>query len=84
MERDRVEEILLKEGFIVFPSRSNFLLIRHLNKTSNEIYNKLKEKNILVKCYEDDDILKDFIRVLTSDRKINNIFINEIKNIIRQ
>ena len=84
LERDRVEEILLKEGFIVFPSRSNFLLIRHLNKNYNKIYNKLKEKNILVKCYEDDDILKDFIRVLTSDRKINNIFINEIKNIIRQ
>ena len=82
LERDKMESLLSKEGFLVLPSKANFLLIKHPNKSSKYIYNELKKNNIFVKSYEDGNILKDFLRVTISDAKTNNIFLKTLYNIL--
>lgn len=82
LERERLDTILSKEGFIVMPSRANFILIKHINKTADYIYKELADRNIFVKKYNEESILSDFLRVTILSRKINNIFINELKDII--
>ena len=82
LERERLDTLLSKEGFIVVPSRANFLLIKHVNKTSDYIYEELIKRNIFVKKYDKENILANFLRVTVSTHKINNMFLNELKNII--
>ena len=82
LERERLDTLLSKEGFIVLPSRANFILIKHVNKASDYIYEELLKRNIFVKKYDKENILANFLRVTVSTHKINNILINEIKNII--
>ena len=82
LERDKMENLLSKEGFLVLPSKSNFLLIKHPNKSSKYIYDELKKNNIFVKNYEDSNILKDFLRVTISDSKTNNILLKTLYNIL--
>ena len=82
LERDKMENLLSKEGFLVLPSKSNFLLIKHPNKSSKYIYDELKKNNIFVKNYKDSNILKDFLRVTISDSKTNNILLKTLYNIL--
>lgn len=82
LERDRLDNLLSKEGFIVIPSRTNFLLIKHINKESDYIYEELIKRNIFVKKYDKDNILHNFLRITVSTHKINNILVNELKYII--
>ena len=82
MERNRLDTILSKEGFIVVPSRANFLLIKHVNINANVLYEELIKRNIIVKKYDSESILSNFLRVTISTHKINNIFVNALKEII--
>ena len=82
LERDRLDTLLSKEGFIVVPSRANFILIKHVNKSADYIYKELENRNIFVKKYDENSILSDFLRVTISTHKINNIFLNELKDIV--
>ncbi|WP_028331026.1 aminotransferase class I/II-fold pyridoxal phosphate-dependent enzyme [Brachyspira alvinipulli] len=82
LERNRLDTLLSKEGFIVIPSRANFLLIKHVNKDSDFIYNELIKRSIFVKQYNKENILANFLRVTISSPKINNILINELKAIV--
>ncbi|WP_297298828.1 histidinol-phosphate transaminase [uncultured Brachyspira sp.] len=82
LERNRLDTILSKEGFIVVPSRANFLLIKHVNISANVLYEELIKRNIIVKKYDSESILSNFLRVTISTHKINNIFVNALKEII--
>ncbi|MEI0539179.1 histidinol-phosphate transaminase [Brachyspira pulli] len=82
LERNRLDTILSKEGFIVVPSRANFLLIKHVNINANVLYEELIKRNIIVKKYDSESILSNFLRVTISTHKINNIFVNALKEII--
>ena len=82
LERDKMENLLSKEGFLVLPSKANFLLIKHPNKSSKYIYDELTKNNIFVKSYEESNILKDFLRVTISDSKTNNILLKTLYNIL--
>ena len=82
LERNRLDTILSKEGFIVVPSRANFILIKHVNINANIIYEELIKRNIIVKKYDSESILANFLRVTISTHKINNIFVNTLKEII--
>ena len=84
LERDRLDTLLSKEGFIVVPSRANFILIKHVNKSADYIYKELENRNIFVKKYDENSILSDFLRVTISTHKINNIFLNELKDIVNK
>ncbi|WP_157151631.1 aminotransferase class I/II-fold pyridoxal phosphate-dependent enzyme [Brachyspira sp. SAP_772] len=82
LERDKMESSLSKEGFLVLPSKANFLLIKHPNKSSKYIYDELKKNSIFVKSYEDSSVLKDFLRITISDSKTNNILLKTLYNIL--
>ena len=82
LERNRLDTILSKEGFIVVPSRANFLLIKHVNINANVLYEELIKRNIIVKKYDSESILSNFLRVTISTHKVNNIFVNALKEII--
>lgn len=51
-ERSRMEDELPKLGFEVFPSQANFVLARSLAKPARDVFEALKEKNILIKCLD--------------------------------
>jgi len=54
-ERNRVCSVLEQlEGFTVFPSEANFLLVRvtMVNLGAREIFEKLKAEGILIKCLD--------------------------------
>ena len=82
LERNRLDTLLSKEGFIVVPSRANFLLIKHVNKSTDYIYGELLKRNIFVKKYDKESMLADFLRVTISSHRINNNFMHELKDIV--
>ncbi len=60
--RDRTSLRLRELGCRVLPSSTNFLFMAHPSLTGRELYQKLREKGILVRCFEHPRTL-DFVRV---------------------
>jgi histidinol-phosphate aminotransferase len=60
--KEYLEEYLASMGFEIIPSRANFLFVRHPDAGSEEIYMKLKEKNILVR-YFSGSIRSEYLRI---------------------
>ena len=50
--KEYLEESLAALGFEIIPSRANFIFVKHPSVPSGEIYEKLKEKKILVRYFE--------------------------------
>jgi len=49
--KEYLEERLSAMGFETVPSRANFIFTRHPDVTAETLYNRLKEKNILVRYF---------------------------------
>ena len=76
-------KIKLKElGFNVLDSKSNFIFISHKNVFAENIYLKLKDNGILVRYFKN-DIINNYIRVTIGTDEEMYIFIEKIKNIIK-
>lgn len=60
--RERVSRKLEDEGFIVIPSQANFIFIRHAQCPGRDLFQKLREKGILVR-YFDKPKINNFLRV---------------------
>ena len=76
-------KIKLKElGFNVLDSKSNFIFISHQNVFAENIYLKLKDNGILVRYFKN-DIINNYIRVTIGTDEEMYIFIEKIKNIIK-
>ncbi len=54
--RDNLSEELRQLGFEVFPSRSNFVLVRHPDATGESLHLKLKSAGILVRHFKNSRI----------------------------
>jgi histidinol-phosphate aminotransferase len=54
--RDRLGESLSQLGFEVFPSRANFVFVRHTDSAAEKLYLKLKSAGILVRYFSKDRI----------------------------
>jgi len=62
-ERERLFEELNKLKFLKpYPSRANFILCAVLNGRAGELWQKLQNKGILVRCF-DNPLLQNFIRI---------------------
>lgn len=61
-ERKMTEDELTKRGFLVLPSKANFLFAEHSKVSGEELYRKLKEKGILVRHFSRPEIA-DWIRI---------------------
>ena len=87
-ERNRVCSALEElEGFMVFPSEANFLLVRvldtNLSKESlgaKEIFEKLKANGILIKCLDGGHpLLKSCIRLTIGTPAENDKLLSALK-----
>ena len=62
----------------VLKSSTNFLIFKTLNKSSDEIYNLLKDSNILIKNLNNNSSLKNFLRVTVGTEEENNSFVSTL------
>ena len=60
--RKYLVDCLEKLGFVVLPSKANFVLAKHDKISGADLYSQLKQKGILVRHLKDERI-KDFVRI---------------------
>ena len=81
--RTAVTEELKKAGFEVLPSEANFILIRHESIGGQEIYEKLKDKGVLVRHFTKERI-RDYNRVTIGSGEQMEIFLEKLGEITRE
>lgn len=84
-EKNRmVNELKKIKNILVFKSETNFLLIKLMEISGTELYNKLLEKGFLIRRCENFNFLDDsYIRIAIKDKKSNKKFIKAINNITK-
>jgi histidinol-phosphate aminotransferase len=60
--KEYLEESLTSLGFEIVPSRANFIFVRHPDVKSSDLYERLKERKILVRHYTG-PVQSDYIRI---------------------
>ncbi|MBN1531049.1 MAG: histidinol-phosphate transaminase [Spirochaetes bacterium] len=60
--KEYLEERLTALGFELVPSRSNFILARHTSVQAKELYERLRERGILVR-YFDRPVISEYVRI---------------------
>ncbi len=79
--RERVADELKKLGFMVLPSKANFLLIRSSSISGENMYCELKQKGVLIRHLKDERI-KDFVRVTIGTDKEMDVFLKKTAEIL--
>jgi histidinol-phosphate aminotransferase len=79
--RGRVSVSLNGLGFETLPSSANFIFARHPRFTGKEIFNRLREKGILVRHW-DRDRIRDFLRVSIGTDDEMDVFISACREIV--
>ena len=74
--KDYLEERLASMDFMIVPSRANYVFVKHKNADAEEIYQKLKEKNILVRHFKGER-QSEYIRISVGS-------MSEIKSLCRE
>ncbi len=74
---------LKKLGFDVTESKGNFLFARHIKVSGLELYEKLKEKGILIRHFNAPRI-GEYIRITIGSAEEMQIFIDKINEIIKE
>jgi len=67
--RKFLEKELIQIGFNVFPSSTNFLLVEPPDKNGKLLYEKLKEKKILVRYFNNIPCLHKYVRITIGNIK---------------
>ena len=74
--------VVFKElGFEVWPSQTNFLLVRPPNGDAERIYQTLKERGILIR-YFNQPRLEDKLRISIGTEEQNQILLKILKEIL--
>ena len=81
--REYAATTLKNYGFYVLPSLSNFLMAKAEGVSGQKLYEKLKERGILVRHFSDERI-KDFIRVSIGTRAQTEQFLHAAIEIVRE
>ncbi len=81
--REQTKAALESFGFSVIPSKANFLFVRHPTVAGKEIYQKLKQKGVLVRHFEKDRI-RDYNRVTIGTPEQMEIFLKTIQTITEE
>src|SRR5699024_1004464 len=80
--REWTRKELKERGFEILPSQTNFLFIRHTVLEAKELYSKLKEKNILVRHFNQEKIA-DYLRVTIGSEKNMQQFLHVLDKLIK-
>jgi histidinol-phosphate aminotransferase len=81
VREDFIGKLNLIEGITVFPSQTNFVLIRM--EKAQSVWDSLFEKGILTRKFPG-EFLKDYIRVTVCPPGQNDIFIEELKKSLEE
>lgn len=81
--RERTAKELKALGFILTDSKANFIFARHEEISGEEIYNKLRERGVLVRYFGTDRI-KDYVRITVGSDDEMDALINSVKDILRR
>ena len=72
---------LLKLGFEILPSKANFIFAKSDKITGLSLYQRLKEKGVLIRHFEKERI-KDYNRITIGSKEEMDIFILKVKEIL--
>lgn len=79
--RDFTVKNLNKLGFTVLPSKANFIFAKSNAISGKKLYEKLKEKGVLIRHFETLRI-KDYNRITIGSREEMELFISKVKEIL--
>ena len=79
--REAASKQLEDLGFVVTPSKANFIFISHKEVPAEDIFLKLKEKGVLVRYFKKDRI-NNYLRVSIGTDEEMQIFIEKLKEIL--
>ena len=79
--RQYTKKELEKLGFVVLPSKANFLFAKTEKMGGRELYLRLKEKGILVRHFQKERI-KNYNRITIGSQKEMEAFIDAVKEIL--
>ncbi len=79
--KEYIEESLTALGFEIVPSRANFIFVRHPDVKSSDLYERLKERKILIRHYTG-PIQSDYIRISVGTMMENKALIRELTAIV--
>ncbi len=83
-ERERIYRALSRlNGLISFSSQANFICFTPISENAEEIFQKLLQKNILIRHFSDPK-LKQFLRMTIGTKQENDLFITALKTILRK
>lgn len=78
--RERTKAELISMGFEVTDSKTNFLFAKHGKVGGAELYEKLREKGILVRHF-DKERIKDYNRITVGSEEEMEIFLSAVREI---
>ncbi|MBE7021353.1 MAG: histidinol-phosphate transaminase [Ruminococcaceae bacterium] len=81
--RDYLSDELKKLGFKMTDSTANFIFTKHEKISGELLYNKLRERNILVRYFNKEKI-SDYLRITIGTKDEMDKLIKNIKEIIRE
>jgi len=81
--RERLKNALEQLGFFVYPSQTNFLLVRPPRIAAQKYFQQLRERKILVRWW-DKERVKDFVRISIGTDEQMDILLKETKEILRK
>lgn len=79
--RERVANSLKEQGFVVIPSKANFIFISHPAKEAEVLYKELKERGILVRYFNKPRI-HQFLRVSIGTGEEMDTFLKKIEKLV--
>ena len=79
--REFTENALKELGFSLTPSTANFVFARHSKIDGKTLYTKLKERGILVRHFDKQQI-SQYNRITIGTREQMETLVNTIKNIL--
>ena len=85
-ERKRFYQELAKiEGLIPYPSETNFILMRlSTDYNAEEIVKKLEQRNIIIRYWGFEPLLRNCIRVSVGNREMNGTFLEALTEIMEE
>ena len=81
--REYTKDELIKLGFEVLPSKTNFLFAKHDSIDGNDLYLKLKDKGVLVRHFTSERICQ-YNRITIGTKEQMDIFLDTVKIIMEE
>jgi histidinol-phosphate aminotransferase len=80
LERERFSSELGKLGWTVLPSKANFVFARKEGVPGEEIYQRLKQRGILVRHFDGEKV-RDFVRITVGTQEDMDRLLHEMRSI---